>query len=107
METQDDPVTDLTRNGSYLVYRRLHQDVATFRAEAIRIAGLLSANASFGAKDADFAGACLVGRWASGAPPSEPNSRIFPISEQTPWRATTSSIRAKARRLSIPVGRYA
>lgn len=68
METQDDPVTDLTRNGSYLVYRRLRQDVATFRAETTRIAGLISANASFGAKDADFAGACLVGRWASGAP---------------------------------------
>ena len=67
--TQIDPTTMLTRNGSYLVYRRLRQDVAAFRAAAQIIAGVLQKNGSFEQPpDAAFAGACLIGRWPSGAP---------------------------------------
>jgi Dyp-type peroxidase family len=59
---QDDPSTpivklkDLGRNGSYLVFRKLYQDVAAFRK-------YIAANA--GGDDA-LLGAKLVGRWASG-----------------------------------------
>lgn len=68
MEIQLDPVSDLLRNGSYLVYRKLRQDVAAFRSEAARLASLISANTSYGPRSAEFAATCLVGRWPSGAP---------------------------------------
>jgi Dyp-type peroxidase family len=68
MATMTDPVSDLLKNGSYLVYRRLRQDVATFQAESVRIATLISGNPSFGPRTADFAAASLIGRWSTGAP---------------------------------------
>jgi Dyp-type peroxidase family len=49
-------------NGSYLVFRRLNQDVPAFHA-------YMAANfAAAGMTSADQLGAHLVGRWASGAP---------------------------------------
>ena len=46
----------LGRNGTYAVYRKLHQDVAAFR-------GFLD-----GSDDGDLLAAKLMGRWRSGAP---------------------------------------
>ncbi len=68
LATTIDPVTDLLKNGSYLVYRRLSQDVAAFRSEAARIAAVISNSPAIGLKSADFAAASLIGRWPSGAP---------------------------------------
>jgi len=57
-----------TRNGSFLVYRRLRQDVGLFwrtmRDEAARIGKL----PGFAGMTADRLAALLVGRWKSGAP---------------------------------------
>jgi len=50
----------LGRNGSYVVFRKLHQDVAGFRR-------YLRANAS-GAEDEELLAAKMMGRWRSGAP---------------------------------------
>jgi Dyp-type peroxidase family len=50
----------LGRNGSYVVFRKLHQDVAAFRR-------YLRANAS-GADDEELLAAKMMGRWRSGAP---------------------------------------
>lgn len=50
----------LGRNGAYVVFRKLHQDVAAFRR-------YLRANAS-GPDDAELLAAKMMGRWRSGAP---------------------------------------
>lgn len=79
-QTVTDPTTGLTKNGSYLVYRRLRQDVPAFKAASAAMAAQLSQNASFGPRTAEFAAACLIGRWPSGAPlmrsPVADNSRL-------------------------------
>src|SRR3954452_16601581 len=55
------PLPDWAKNGSFLVYRRLRQDVAAFQQFiAAHAAPLGLPPAAVGAK--------LVGRWASGAP---------------------------------------
>lgn len=57
------------KNGSYLVFRRLRQDVKGFHAFVKSTATALSqSNPSFAGMTAEKFGAKLVGRWASGAP---------------------------------------
>jgi Dyp-type peroxidase family len=61
-----EPIPDWTRNGSFLVYRRLRQDVAAFWnwiAETRRSVKELN-----GIKNDKALAARLVGRWPSGAP---------------------------------------
>ena len=55
------------RNGSFLVYRRLRQDVAAFRTFGASAAQALTASLgrAVGAEEAE---ALLVGRWADGTP---------------------------------------
>ena len=56
-------------NGSYLVFRRLRQDVKGFHAFVKSTAAALSvSNPAFATLTAEKFGAKLVGRWASGAP---------------------------------------
>ena len=56
-------------NGSYLVFRRLRQDVKGFHAFLEATATMLSAqNPAFAGISAAKVGAKFVGRWASGAP---------------------------------------
>ncbi|GGV17707.1 peroxidase [Streptomyces filipinensis] len=52
--------TELGRNGSYAVFRKLHQDVAAFRR-------YLKDN-STGPQDEELIAAKIMGRWRSGAP---------------------------------------
>jgi Dyp-type peroxidase family len=72
------PVPAWTRNGSFLVYRRLRQDVGLFwrtmRAQAQRLSGLPGFD---GLKDVELA-ARLVGRWPSGAPLSRTPAKDDP-----------------------------
>lgn len=56
------------RNGSFLVYRRLYQDVAGFRKWLIDEAARLSTAPGFGHLTPALLAAKLVGRWPSGAP---------------------------------------
>jgi Dyp-type peroxidase family len=57
-----------SRNGSYLVFRRLRQDVAGFHAFLAASAETLSGQPGFEDVTPDWVGARLVGRWPSGAP---------------------------------------
>ncbi len=54
---------DLAHNGSFLVYRKLAQDVAGFRADTARAAAELT-----GSDDPDVLRALLIGRWPDGTP---------------------------------------
>ncbi len=58
------------RNGSYLVFRRLSQDVPGFMAFLAAQAAKLAATPAFSDIDAERLGAYLIGRWPSGAPVS-------------------------------------
>ena len=68
------PAAPLDRNGSYLVYRKLHQDVARFR-EYIRAAAR-----TFPGGDEELLAAKIVGRWRDGTPlalsPAHPDPEI-------------------------------
>lgn len=58
----DSPTPEaLSRNGSYLVYRRIYQDVAAFR-------NFLGTTAQQMDKHPEWVAAKLMGRWRSGAP---------------------------------------
>jgi Dyp-type peroxidase family len=57
-----------SRNGSYLVFRRLRQDVAGFRAFLAESAQALAAQPGFEGVTPEWVGARVVGRWPSGAP---------------------------------------
>ena len=56
------PPDELSRNGSYLVYRKLHQDVAAFRRHLREAAALYHAGTE------ELLAAKLVGRWRDGTP---------------------------------------
>lgn len=57
-----------SRNGSYVVYRRLRQDVHGFREFLRTEAARISQKPGFADLTEDRLGALLVGRWPSGAP---------------------------------------
>ncbi|WP_250532341.1 Dyp-type peroxidase [Caballeronia sp. ATUFL_F1_KS39] len=56
------------RNGSFLVYRRLRQDVRAFQNFLEATRAQLRQSAEFSTLTSDHVGAMLVGRWKSGAP---------------------------------------
>ena len=56
----------LARNGSYLVYRKLEQDVPAFRELTRQLAGRLEAKLENGSEE--LAAAKLMGRWRDGTP---------------------------------------
>jgi Dyp-type peroxidase family len=55
------PPDELSRNGSYVVYRKLHQDVAAFRRQLAEAAALYP-------DGEELLAAKLVGRWRDGTP---------------------------------------
>jgi Dyp-type peroxidase family len=61
-------VPDWTRNGSFLVFRRLRQDVGLFWRTLRQEAGRLAALPGFEGMTDDVLASRLVGRWPSGAP---------------------------------------
>ncbi len=67
-------------DGSYLVYRRLNQDVAAFNRFLATSAEQLARSPDFAQVQAEHLGAMLVGRWKSGAPlmrvPNGDNPRL-------------------------------
>ena len=62
------PGPSWSRNGSYVVYRRLRQDVPGFRAFIEDAADRLRHEPGFEGWTGDRLAAALVGRWRSGAP---------------------------------------
>ena len=61
-------VPDWTANGSFLVFRRLVQDVGLFWRTMRKLAHELSTKPGFERINEDWLAARLVGRWPSGAP---------------------------------------
>ena len=68
------------RNGSYLVFRRLRQDVKAFQDFARRQAALLAAKPAFSTMTPELLTTKMVGRWPSGTPiirtPTEDNAAM-------------------------------
>ncbi|WP_419580919.1 Dyp-type peroxidase [Stieleria magnilauensis] len=65
------PVTNadgVLNNGSFLVFRRLKQDVKLFREETERMASSLASHPDFSHFDAELFRASIVGRWPDGTP---------------------------------------
>lgn len=56
------------RNGSFLVYRRLNQDVPAFNRFLSETANALAENPEFAGLTPERLGAMVIGRWRSGAP---------------------------------------
>ncbi|HEX8096028.1 Dyp-type peroxidase [Jatrophihabitans sp.] len=65
-------------NGSYLVFRRLRQDVAGFRAFVAEQAAAVAKQPGFSQVTPDLLAAWIVGRWPSGAPVSRTPSGDVP-----------------------------
>ncbi|QDT03101.1 Dyp-type peroxidase family protein [Rubripirellula lacrimiformis] len=59
---------DILKNGSFLVFRRLKQDVPLFRKETARMASDLAAHTEFSHFDKELLRASIVGRWPDGTP---------------------------------------
>jgi Dyp-type peroxidase family len=95
-----EPLRDLGRNGSYVVYRKLRQDVAAFwqfmKRETIRTIGREDANHMI------WLASRLVGRWPSGAAlalaPTADDARLRDVDEFL--------YRADADGLSCPLGAH-
>lgn len=62
------PTPEILKNGSYLVFRRLRQDVEAFENFVTRESKKMSESPGFSDITADKLKAFLVGRWPSGAP---------------------------------------
>jgi deferrochelatase/peroxidase EfeB len=59
VEPQAPTPDEFARNGSFLVYRKLHQDVATFRAQLAKAAQIYSGGE-------ELLAAKIIGRWRDG-----------------------------------------
>jgi Dyp-type peroxidase family len=69
LEPSDDPVAPpWSRNGSFLVFRRLYQNVPAFLSFLERGVAAVASHGGFGPIDVERFGAMCVGRWKSGTP---------------------------------------
>ena len=84
----------LGRNGTYVVFRKLHQRVAAFRR-------YLKAN-STSPEEEELLAAKMMGRWRSGAPWRSARSTTIPNWAPTRDATTISSIKTMTRRDSRP-----
>jgi Dyp-type peroxidase family len=89
----------LASNGTFMVYRKLHQNLATFRAYLDEHAGL------YGGGREKLA-AKFIGRWRDGTPlelsPDEPNQAIA----QDPNRSTNFTYGSDAEGMRCPIGAH-
>ena len=89
----------LGRNGTYIVFRKLHTRVAAYRQ-------YLRAKAASRAEEA-LLGAKMVGRWQSGAPLALCPDRTIPTSAPIRSATTTSSTAMTRAGLKCPAGAHA
>lgn len=66
--TSEDTQNDLVKNGSFLVVRRLNQDVKLFYEETDRISSELQASGQFQEYNPEFLRAKFIGRYKNGSP---------------------------------------
>ena len=81
------PPDELSTNGSFLVYRKLHQDVAAFRAQ------LAEAAAHYPGGE-ELLAAKIVGRWRDGTPIDALAGASRRVDRERPHGATTRSATA-------------
>jgi Dyp-type peroxidase family len=94
------PPDELSRNGSYLVYRKLHQDVAGFRRQ-------LAAGAEvYAGGDAELLAAKIVGRWRDGTPVDRSPARPDPGMVADPERNNAFDYAGDTAGLRCPVGAH-
>jgi len=74
----DPPRPEWTRNGSFLVFRRLRQDVGLFWRTMRSLAESLRALPGFGKMSDQHLASLLVGRWPSGAPVNRTPAQDIP-----------------------------
>ena len=89
----------LAANGSFLVYRKLHQDVAGFRAQLARAAALYPAGE-------DLLAAKIVGRWRDGTPLDLSPERPDPSIVADDRRNNAFSYTSDSDGLRCPVGAH-
>ncbi len=89
----------LGRNGSYVVYRRLAQDVAGFRA-------FLRGEAGDDAGQIELLAAKLMGRWRSGAPLVLAPDRDDPALAADPERNSAFGYADDPKGISCPIGAH-
>jgi Dyp-type peroxidase family len=96
----DAPTPDaLARNGSFLVYRKLHQDVAAFRAQLARGAELYPGGE-------ELLAAKIVGRWRDGTPIDLSPGRPDPAIVADPARNNAFSYAGDSDGLRCPIGAH-
>jgi Dyp-type peroxidase family len=93
------PPAQLSTNGSYLVYRKLHQDVAAFRKR-------LADSAKLYAGSEELLAAKIVGRWRDGTPLDLSPERPDPSIAADEHRNNAFSYGADADGLACPIGAH-
>ena len=93
------PPDELSRNGSFLVYRKLHQDVAAFRTRLAESAAL------FGGGE-ELLAAKIVGRWRDGTPLEVSPGRPDPAIVHDPQRNNAFDYARDRQGLHCPVGAH-
>jgi deferrochelatase/peroxidase EfeB len=91
-----EPAPDWTRNGSFLVFRRLRQDVGLFWRTMRDKAGELSALPGFDGMHEHKLASRVLGRWMSGAPVARaPDADDVPLGKQRQsCRGSSTTIRS-------------
>jgi Dyp-type peroxidase family len=92
------------RNGSFVVIRRLQQDVAAFWKFMTKTAGQLSANGAAPGITPDRLAAMLMGRWASGTSVVRSPEQDDPTIGQSHWEANHFNFAEPAPRLTTITG---
>ena len=93
------PPAELSTNGSYLVYRKLHQDVAAFRKQLADAAEIYPGGE-------ELLAAKLVGRWRDGTPLALSPERPDPSIVSDPQRNNAFTHGADQQGLACPVGSH-
>ncbi len=93
------PPAELSTNSSYLVYRKLHQDVAAFRTRLAESAKLYPGGE-------ELLAAKIVGRWRDGTPLDLSPERPDPAIAQDEQRNNAFSYGSDAEGLACPVGAH-
>jgi deferrochelatase/peroxidase EfeB len=86
-------------NGSFLVFRRLRQDVTRFRTFASELAAAISRSIGKDVSD-DYAAALVVGRWRDGTPLLA--NQAGPLSRSRATTCSSTSLRTLADLIGYP-----
>ena len=101
--TQSPEPRELRLNGTFMVFRKLYQDVAAFRRYLTA-----ASKALYGSNDAstqELVAAKMMGRWRSGCPWTCRPTRTIALSRPTPCVATTSRMQVTRKACVVRLAR--